>query len=88
MTGKTKTVFTPLAPSMVTIGMMCHVLTAITTPVIKVQSIEISFSMLFLMSHIALLDIFKTAFNKVVAHTGCHRSKQTAWKSNNTDQTK
>ena len=40
------------------------------------------------MSHIALLDIFKTAFNKVVAHTECHRSKQIAWKSNNTDQTK
>ena len=44
--------------------------------------------MLFLVSHIARLDIFKTAFNKVVAHTGCHRAKQIAWKSNNTDQTK
>ena len=45
-------------------------------------------SMLFLVSHIALLDIFKTAFNKVVTHTACHRSKQIAWKSNKTDQTK
>ena len=45
------------------------------------------------MSQKVLLDIFETAFNKVVAHTACHfltlhkkLSKQIAWKSN-TNQT-
>ena len=36
MTGKTKTVFTLLASGMVTLGMMCLVITATTTPVLKV----------------------------------------------------
>ena len=39
MTGKTKTVFTLLEPSMVTLGMMCLVITAITTLVLKVHEI-------------------------------------------------
>ena len=39
MIGKTKTVFTLLAPSMVTLGMMCHVLTVTTTLVLKVLSV-------------------------------------------------
>ena len=41
MTGKTKTVFTLLAPSMVTLGMMCHVLTVTTTRVLKVLSVTL-----------------------------------------------
>ena len=38
---KTKTVFTLLAPSMVTLGMMCHVLTVTTTRVLKVLSVAL-----------------------------------------------
>ena len=45
MTGKTKTVFTLLEPSMVTLGMMCLVITAIITPVLKVQDIAKFISM-------------------------------------------
>ena len=72
MTGKTKTVFTLLEPSIVTLGMMCLVITAITTLVLKVPNIAKFISMLILMSQKVLLDIFETAFNKVVAHTACH----------------
>ena len=38
-TGEMKTVFTLLAQSMVTLGMMCLVITAITTLVLKVHEI-------------------------------------------------
>ena len=47
MTGKTKTVFTLLAPGMVTLGMMCLVITAITTLVLKVLGIPRSLIIMF-----------------------------------------
>ena len=62
MTGKTKTVFTPLEPSMVTLGMMCLVITAITILVLKVRGIVRFICMLIVMSQIVLLDILKIVF--------------------------
>ena len=51
MTGKTKTVFTLLEPSMVTLGMMCLVITAIIILVLKVRGIvRFISSMLILMN--------------------------------------
>ena len=50
MTGKTKTVFTLLEPSMVTLGMMCLVITAIIILVLKVRGIVRFISMLILMN--------------------------------------
>ena len=40
-TGKTKTVFTLLAPGVVTLGMMCRVLIVTTTLVLKVTSVAL-----------------------------------------------
>ena len=62
MTGKTKTVFTLLEPSMVTLGMMCLVITAITILVLKVRGIVRFICMLIVMSQIVLLDILKIVF--------------------------
>ena len=62
MTGKTKTVFTPLETRMLTLGMMCLVMTAIIILVLKVRGIVRFICMLIVMSQIVLLDIFKTVF--------------------------
>ena len=73
---------------MVTLGMMCLVITAITTLVSKVRGIAARFISIIVifMSQEVLLDIFKTAFNRVVAHKACHFTKKETRKEKEDDR--
>ena len=65
-TGKTKIVFTLLDPSMVTLGMMCLVITAITTPVLKVLGVARFKTILIFMFQIVNLRRHLTTLKKDV----------------------
>ena len=57
---------------MVTLGMMCHVLTATTTPVLKVLGIARFIPNVNPHEPDSASRYFKTAFKMVVANSACH----------------